>query len=111
MIDVIANLLFRCPHRKLTRPITPVSKPGVPSGETYVVCLQCGKQFHYDWKNMRMGGPVVSSPTTGVLPVERPKPRKRGLKLALLASAIPLGVLLGKALASKPRAREKGDRK
>jgi hypothetical protein len=115
MIDIIANLLFRCPHRRLTRPITPVSKPGVPSGETYVVCLECGKQFHYDWKNMRLGGAVASSATKGVLPVDMPRPRKSGLKFALLGSAIPLAVLLGKALASKPRApaggRGKGQRK
>jgi hypothetical protein len=103
MIDIVANLLFRCPHRKLTRPLTPVSKPGVPSGDTYVVCLQCGKQFHYDWKNMRLGGAVASSATKGVLPAEKPKPRKRGLKLALLGAAIPLGVLLGKALVSKTK--------
>jgi hypothetical protein len=45
MIDTVLNLLFRCPHRRLTRPVTPANKAGVPSGETYVVCLDCGKQF------------------------------------------------------------------
>jgi hypothetical protein len=115
MIDIIANLLFRCPHRRLTRPITPVSKPGVPSGETYVVCLECGKQFYYDWKNMRLGGSVESSATKGVLPVDLPRPPKSRLKYALLGSAIPLALLLGKALFSKPKApagdRGKGARK
>ena len=26
--------------------------------ETYVVCLECGKQFVYDWENMRLGRAV-----------------------------------------------------
>lgn len=26
-----------------------------PSGETYVVCLDCAKQFVYDWDKMRTG--------------------------------------------------------
>lgn len=28
MIDTVLNLLFRCSHRRLTRPVTPVSKAG-----------------------------------------------------------------------------------
>ncbi|HEY1203399.1 MAG: hypothetical protein ABSH46_17110 [Bryobacteraceae bacterium] len=103
MITVLADLLFRCPHRRLTRPITPVSKPGVPSGDTYVVCLECGKQFYYDWERMRLGGPVERDPAKGVLPPDLPKPSKSKLKYALLGSAIPLAVLLGKTLLSKPK--------
>ena len=103
MMAVLAELLFRCPHRRLTRPITPVSKPGVPSGETYVVCLECGKQFYYDWEKMRLGGPVERDAAKGVLPLELPKPSKSKLKYALLGSAIPLAVWLGKTLLSKPK--------
>jgi hypothetical protein len=106
MSALMAHLLFRCPHRRLTRPITPVSKPGVPSGETYVVCLECGQQFHYDWENMRLGGPVPREEATGVLPPEPPKPSKgRKMKYALLAGAIPLALLVGKTLLSKPAPR------
>ncbi|MEX2264081.1 MAG: hypothetical protein WD696_19160 [Bryobacteraceae bacterium] len=25
---------------------------------TYVVCLDCGKEFRYDWQEMRIGDPV-----------------------------------------------------
>ncbi len=106
MIDLVADLLFRCPHRRLTRPITPVSKPGVPSGETYVVCLECGKQFYYDWERMRQGGPVERSEAQGVIPLDLPKPSRSKLKYALLGSAIPLAVLLGKTLLSKPKKKE-----
>jgi hypothetical protein len=31
---------------------------GENQGETYVVCLDCGQQFAYDWENMRLGKPV-----------------------------------------------------
>lgn len=58
MIDAMFNLFFGCRHRRLTRPITPVHKPTMPAGDTYVVCLECGKQFRYDAQNMRLGSPV-----------------------------------------------------
>jgi hypothetical protein len=87
-----------------------VSKPGVPSGDTYVVCLECGKQFSYDWEKMRLGGPVAQNAATGVLPPDMPKPSKGRLKYALLGSAIPLAVLVGKALLSKPGAPKTDDR-
>jgi len=103
MIDTIYNLLLRCPHRRLTRPVTPVSKGGVPQGETYVVCLDCGKQFSYDVHEMKIGRPIHESHETGVLPPGMPKPRPSKLKWALWASAIPLGMLLGSAIKRKPR--------
>jgi hypothetical protein len=101
MIDSIANLLFRCAHRRLTRPMTPVSKPGVPAGETYVVCLDCGMQFSYDLKQMRIGRRIEKGAPEGVLPPNLPKPANTRIKYALLGSALPLLVLLGKGLASK----------
>ncbi len=27
---------------------------------TYVVCLDCGKEFRYDWNEMRLGKPVTA---------------------------------------------------
>lgn len=103
MIDTVLNLLFRCPHRRLTRPITPVSKPGMPSGETYIVCLDCGKQFAYDWKQMRMGGPVPSTETTGVLHPGMPAPARGAgkVKYLLMGTALPFLLYAGKALTSK----------
>jgi hypothetical protein len=60
MIDAILNLLCGCRHRQLTRPITPVHKVGTLAAPTYVACLECGKQFHYDLGNMRIGEPVLT---------------------------------------------------
>jgi DNA-directed RNA polymerase subunit RPC12/RpoP len=62
VIDSLLNLVFRCGHRRLTRPLTPGAGVGVPHGETYVVCLDCGKQFSYDPKEMRLGKAIEATP-------------------------------------------------
>ncbi len=46
------DALFGCAHRHWTFPIT-AKKPGTIS-TTYVVCLDCGKEFPYDWKEMKI---------------------------------------------------------
>jgi len=38
-----------------------MSASGENQNETYVVCLDCGTQFAYDWENMRLGKPVEVS--------------------------------------------------
>src|SRR6266849_5281294 len=57
------DLLFACRHRRTTFPLTPARKKSAGGqsekpGDTYVVCLECGKQFLYDWENMRLGKAV-----------------------------------------------------
>lgn len=44
--------LFGCAHQHCTFPLT-ASKAGHVSA-TYVVCLDCGKEFPYDWEHMKM---------------------------------------------------------
>ena len=61
MIDTLLNLLFRCSHRRLTRPVAPITKAGQPHSQSYVVCLDCGKQFEYDLKEMRIGKAINHS--------------------------------------------------
>lgn len=106
MIDSVLNLLFRCSHRRLTRPITPVLKTGGQSGDTYIVCLDCGKQFEYDLKTMQIGKAIDHSHDAGVLSPNMPKPRTK-VKYALLA-AVPLAVVVGAVLKGrkKPAATE-----
>ncbi len=103
MVGTIFERLFGCPHRRMTRPITPVTKPGVPSGGTYVVCLDCGKQFAYDWDQMRIGKPIERAVDSGVLRPDMPSASKAKIKYALLGSALPLAVLLGNLLRTKRR--------
>jgi hypothetical protein len=43
-----------CAHRRKTFPMTLRSR-GL-AAETYVVCLDCGGHFAYDWSRMRIAG-------------------------------------------------------
>lgn len=66
MMEKLANLLFRCWHRRLSRPMAVVRKPGDsgdPEASGYVVCLDCGKKFSYDSKTMSIGKPLKESNT------------------------------------------------
>jgi hypothetical protein len=69
MIDALLNLLFGCSHNKITFPLTPAwhmrsanAGPGLQRHGTYVVCLECCREFQYDWQGMRMGEPVRIRP-------------------------------------------------
>ena len=59
-LEDLADWLYGCTHRRTTLPVT------LPTGlrvdgrqsiqsETYIVCLECGRQFPYDWSTMRVG--------------------------------------------------------
>jgi hypothetical protein len=70
MIDTILNSLFGCRHRRITRPITPVRRPG-EAGDTYVACLECGKKFQYDLTTMHVGK-AMSLPAASYRPATGP---------------------------------------
>jgi hypothetical protein len=110
MIDSLLNLLFRCSHRRLTRPVAPITKAGQPHSQSYVVCLDCGKQFEYDLKEMRIGKAIDRSHDGGVVPPNLPKPREAKIKYALLA-AVPAAVVLGAVLKSKKTIAKPADGK
>lgn len=60
MLDVLKNMLFGCAHRRTTFPLTPCRKLGPRTARPaadgmYVACLDCGKEFHYEWNEMRRG--------------------------------------------------------
>ena len=51
-----------CPHTKTTFPLTPRRGGASPevfrtpeASETYVVCLDCTREFFYDWKTKTRG--------------------------------------------------------
>lgn len=54
----LLDVLFGCSHKSLSFPITRRrGQHGDAAGTiigTYVVCLECGKEFAYDWQRMRM---------------------------------------------------------
>ena len=59
MLGNVFEKLFGCWHKKYSFPIT-AKKGNSPQCEaarvtgTYVVCLDCGKEFPYDWNHMRV---------------------------------------------------------
>jgi hypothetical protein len=61
MLQSILNALMGCAHARTTFPLTPGRKTPAPSATRsgmYVVCLDCGKEFAYDWEGMRIGKQV-----------------------------------------------------
>lgn len=112
MIDTIWNLLFRCQHRRTTFPLTPARPKGADPAEkhadTYVVCLDCGKQFVYDWEKMRLGGAVdISGEAPEVAPPANKVPfrTKSKMRYLLWGSALSAAVVLGKAAQSRKRSK------
>jgi hypothetical protein len=60
MLNSVLESLFGCSHRTTTFPLTPTRKMAVGSRQgAYVVCLDCGKEFGYDWHAMRIGDPIA----------------------------------------------------
>jgi len=68
MLNTLLNFFLGCSHRRTTFPITPLRAGFSPaSGQrhgTYVVCLDCGKEFGYNWAEMRIGDPVPARVTS-----------------------------------------------
>jgi hypothetical protein len=110
MIDTVINLLFRCPHHRLTRPMAPITKAGTPQSQSYVVCLDCGKQFEYDLNQMRIGKSIDHSHEHAVVPPPRRVSPGKKAAYGVLA-AVPVALLAN--LMWKGRrgsARRKGSR-
>jgi hypothetical protein len=63
-LQILLSLVPRCRHRKLGPLITlrpGVQRSGVPAlTGTYFVCVKCGKQFAYDWEQMKVIDPEPS---------------------------------------------------
>ncbi len=69
MVGKIFDALFGCWHTSYSFPIT--VRPGARRSRaaavtgTYVVCLDCGKEFAYDWHEMKIVDPAHNR-STGV---------------------------------------------
>jgi hypothetical protein len=65
MMSSFFSSIFGCAHSRTTFPLTPSRRAKLPEGAkrgTYIVCLDCGKEFDYSWKEMRVGSPVTVTP-------------------------------------------------
>ena len=75
MLHSIFDSLFGCAHQRTTFPITlskktaGISATNALRNGTYVACLDCGKEFAYDWKAMRIGEPMI--PLVPAVPVAK----------------------------------------
>ena len=68
MLDKILQLLrLSCPHKNMSHPFASASSAShhgskgewdsvsaENTGGHYIVCLDCGKKFGYDWKRMKI---------------------------------------------------------
>lgn len=57
MFQTIIDALMGCSHRRRTFPITPKG-----AAEPHVCCLDCGREFTYDWATMRVGQQIDNLP-------------------------------------------------
>ena len=58
MIASLIDALFGCRHSRYSFPVTPRvgsrrPQAGALTG-TFVACLDCGREFPYDWQEMRV---------------------------------------------------------
>lgn len=60
MLQSILDAVMGCSHRRTTFPLTLPREAGAAQltqtsrSGAYVVCLDCGKEFAYNWKEMRI---------------------------------------------------------
>ena len=114
MIGSLLDLLFACKHRRTTFPFTPVKRKDAegreePPGATYVVCLECGKQFAYDWEKMQLGKPVdisEASPAHEIDTAPIPFRTKSRIKYLAWGSMLSAVLVLGKVAQSRHRSHK-----
>jgi hypothetical protein len=62
MVAKLIDLVFGCKHSRYSFPVTIRGAARRPAAAaltgTYVACLDCGKEFPYDWQEMK----VITSP-------------------------------------------------
>jgi hypothetical protein len=70
MLAKIFDAVFGCRHARYSFPITlrAGSRRSTAASRmgTYVVCLDCGREFNYDWQQMRV---AASDAKEGVRPL------------------------------------------
>jgi hypothetical protein len=67
LMNSLLGMILGCAHKRTTFPLTPSRTSRLFGGArtgTYVVCLNCGKEFEYDWKEMRIGSPFEEIPVS-----------------------------------------------
>ena len=67
----LLDMVFGCSHKRCSFPITVRGKqrrsPAASVTGTYVVCLDCGHEFPYDWNEMKMVRPDAGNHSDAVV--------------------------------------------
>jgi len=105
VIGTLVNLLFRCPHRRLTHPVAPITNVGKQHSQAFVVCLDCGKPFEYDMEGMKIGKLIEGCPDVHAVAKHMTSPLATKVKYAFLA-AVPVALMIGAVMKGK-KARSK----
>ena len=63
MFAALGRILFGCTHRSITFPQSPRHSGARFGHDPYVVCLECGREFRYDWMAMRLSSPLTRRPS------------------------------------------------
>jgi hypothetical protein len=73
MDNSLLQAVFGCAHRKTTFPLTPIRRGGIaarsntePKAQTYIACLDCGKELPYDWEDAENQALASCPPHSGV---------------------------------------------
>ncbi|MGA9527878.1 MAG: hypothetical protein WBS24_07180 [Terriglobales bacterium] len=66
MLAKLMDTVFGCHHARYSFPLTiragtRRANAGMRTG-TYVTCLDCGREFNYDWQRMRIDSSQAGSP-------------------------------------------------
>lgn len=75
MLGKIMDVMFGCRHSRYSFPITIRAGSRRATTDprrigTYVVCLDCGREFNYDWQEMRVAQAQPKEPAHSLLTKE-----------------------------------------
>ena len=57
MVGNFLNAVFGCSHKRTTFPLTLNGN----RKRTYVACLECGKEFNYNWEEMHISSSIFQN--------------------------------------------------
>lgn len=74
MFGRVMDFIFGCRHSRYSFPLTvkPGSRRTNSSARvgTYVVCLDCGREFNYDWQQMKFARAEAAKPARALVTKE-----------------------------------------
>jgi hypothetical protein len=57
MLESFLTAVFGCQHRRTTWPrrcASQIQRLALHGASHYIVCLECGREYGYDWKHMQL---------------------------------------------------------